>query len=141
MENWVGNSMCNWVGHCHRMSNSMGNWMSNNSWMSNSHWMSNSMNNRASNKSWVSDGMSNRMCDNSCLDNSRSILRNSLVGYILNNTISIVSILDCLNSTIRKSDSVTTGGGVTISVLSLLEVSSTVVIINTILICIYWGFR
>merc|ERR1719228_3127228 len=84
----------------------------------------------------MSNGMSNRMCDN-----SRSILRNSLVGYILNNTISIVSILDCLNSTIRKSDSVTTGGGVTISVLSLLEVSSTVVIINTILVCIYWGFR
>merc|ERR1719228_2894730 len=98
--------------------------------------MSNSMSNRVGNKSWVSDGMSNRMCDN-----SRSILRNSLVGYILNNTITIVSILDCLNSTIRKSDSVTPGGGVTISVLSLLEVSSTVVIINTILVCIYWGFR
>merc|ERR1719228_2214452 len=77
--------------------------------------MSNSMSNRVGNKSWVSDGMSNRKCNNSCLDNSRSILRNSLVGYILNNTISIVSILDCLNSTIRKSDSVTTGGGVTIS--------------------------
>merc|ERR1719228_1986512 len=89
----------------------------------------------------MSNSMSNRVCDNSCLYNTRSILRNSLVGYILNNTITIVSILDCLNSTIRKSDSVTTGGGVTIPVLSLLEVSSTVVIINTILVCIYWGFR
>merc|ERR1719209_389580 len=121
MENWVGNSMSNWVGHCYRMSNCMGN--------------------RMSYKSWMSNSMSNRMCDNSCLDHSWSILRNSLVGYILNNTISIVSILDSLNSTIRKSDSVTTGGGVTIPVLRLLEVSSTVVIINTILICIYWGFR
>merc|ERR1719153_1657623 len=115
--------MSNWVGHCYRMSNCMGNRMCNKSWVSNSHWMS------------------NRVGDNRCLDHSRSILRNSLIGYILNNTISIVSILDSLNSTIRKSDSVTTGGGVTISVFRLLEVSSTVVIINTILICIYWGFR
>merc|ERR1711887_16163 len=103
------------MGNCHRMSNSMNNWMSN--------------------------GMSNRMSNNSSLNYSRSILRNAFVGYILNNSISIVSILDSLNSTIRQSYCVTTRGGVTISVLRLLEVSATVIIIDTILICIYWGFR
>merc|ERR1712072_1045691 len=109
MEDRMSNSMSNRVSNKSWVSNAMSNWMSNSmsNWVGNSHWMSNSM------STWVSDGMSNRMCDNSCLDNSRSILRNSLVGYILNNTITIVSILDCLNSTIRKSDSVTTGGGVT----------------------------
>merc|ERR1719230_1311055 len=109
------------MGNCHRMSNSMNDWMSNNSWMSN--------------------GMSNWVSNNSSLNYSRSILRNSFVGYILNNSVSIVSILDSLNSTIRKSYCVTTRCNVTISVLRLLEVSTTVIIIYTILICIYWGFR
>merc|ERR1719431_978982 len=56
--------------------------------------------------------MGNRVSNNSSLNNSWSILRNSFIGYILN---------------------------ISISGLSLLEVSSTVVIIDSIVISIYWG--
>merc|ERR1719370_1428120 len=106
----------------------MGNWVSNNSslnnsWMSNNSWVSNSMGN------WVS---------NSSLNNSWSILRNSLIGHILNNSISVVSIFDSLDSSIGKSNSVAARGCVSISGLSLLEVSSTVVIIDSILVSIDW---
>ena len=83
----------------------------------------------------------NRVSNNSSLNNSRSILRNSLIGYILNDSIPIVSILNSLYPTIRECYSITTRCNISIPVFRLLEVSSTVVIINTILICIYWGFR
>merc|ERR1711944_391174 len=112
-------SNSNWV------SNSMGNWVSNNSWVSNSNWVSNSMSNRVSN--------------NSSLNNSWSILRNSLISNILNDSISVVSIFYSLNSSIGKSNSVAARGCVSISGLSLLEVSSTVVIIDSILVSIDWG--
>ena len=56
--------------------------------------------------------MGNWVCNNSSLDNSRSILRNSVIGYILNNSI---------------------------SGLSVSEVSSTVVIIDSISVAVYWG--
>ena len=124
-----------------RGGNSMGKWVGNSNWVSNSNWMSNSMSNWVSNKSW----MSNSMTNNSSLDNSRSILRNSLIGDILDDSISIVSILDSLDPAIRKSYSVAARGGVTISGLSLLEVCSTVVIIDTILVSVHcrlskvWG--
>merc|ERR1719347_2282803 len=108
-------SNSNWV------SNSMGNWVSNNSWVSNSNWVSNSMGNNCS------------------LNNSWSILRNSLISNILNDSISVVSIVHSLDSSIRKSNSVATRGCVSISGLSLLEVSSTVVIIDSILVSIDWG--
>merc|ERR1711970_627824 len=116
----MGNGMSNWMGDCHRMSNSMSNWVSNNSWMSNS--------------------MSNWVSNNSSLNYSWSILRNSFVGYILNNSVPIVGILDSLNSTIRKGYCITTRCNISISVFRLLEVSTTVIIIDTILVCIYWGF-
>merc|ERR1719292_121089 len=106
------------------MSNSMGNWVTNS--------------NRVSNNSWVSNSMGNRM-SNSSLNNSWSILRNSLIGHILNNSISVVSILDSLDSSIRKSNSVAARGCVSISGLRLLEVSSTVVIIDSIVVGIDWG--
>ena len=128
-----------------RGGNSMGNWVGNSNWVSNSDWMSNSMSNWTSNKSWVSNSMNNRMTNNGSLDNSRSILRNSLIGDILDDSISIVSILDSLDPAIRKSYSVAARGGVTISGLSLLEVCSTVVIIDTILVSVHcrlskvWG--
>merc|ERR1712168_618704 len=83
--------------------------------------------------------MGDWMSNNSCLDNSWSILRNSLIGHILNNSISVVSILDSLDSSIGKSNSVAARSCVSISGLRLLEVSSTVVIINSIVISIYWG--
>merc|ERR1719233_1116172 len=88
---------------------------------------------------WVSNSMGNWVSNNSSLDNSWSILRNSLIGHILNNSISVVSIVDSLDSSIRKIDSVAARGCISISGLSLLEVSSTVVITDSILVSIDWG--
>ena len=139
MEDRVGNSMSNRMSNSNWVSNSMGNWVSNNSWVSNSNWVSNSMGNWMSNNSWVSNSMSNWVSNNSSLDNSWSILRNSLIGNILNNSISVVSIVYSLDSSIGKSNSVAARGCVSISGLSLLEVSSTVVIIDSILVSIDWG--
>merc|ERR1719420_2678417 len=88
---------------------------------------------------WVSNSVSNWVSNNSCLDNSWSILRNSLIGDILDDSITIVCVLDSLDSSIRKIDSVAARGCVSISGLSLLEVSSTVVITDSILVSIHWG--
>merc|ERR1719270_977979 len=131
--NWMGSSMGNWVSHSNWVSNSMGNWMSNNS------WVSHGMGNRVGNNSWVSNSMGNWVSNNGSLDNSRSILRNSLIGDILNNSISIVSIGDSLGSSIGKSNSVASRCSISISGLSLLEVGSTVVIIDSISVAVYWG--
>merc|ERR1719309_1456774 len=109
-------------------------------WMSHSNWVSNSMSNWMSNNSWVSNSMGNRVSNNSSLDYSRSILRNSLIGDILNDSISVVSIGDSLSSSIGKSNGVASRCSVSISGLSLLEVSSTVVIIDSICVTVYWGF-
>merc|ERR1719312_772499 len=102
--------MSNWVSNGNRVSNSMGNWVSNNSWVSNSNWVSNSMGNWMSNNSGVSNSMGNWVGNNSSLDNSWSILRNSLISDILNNSISVVSIVDSLDSSIGKSNSVAARG-------------------------------
>merc|ERR1719328_413218 len=115
----VSNSMSNWVSNGNRVSNSMGNWVSNNSRVSNS--------------------MGNWVSNNSSFNNSWSILRNSLISNILNNSISVVCIVDSLDSSIGKSNSVAARGCVSISGLSLLEVSSAVVIIDSILVSIDWG--
>merc|ERR1712066_979531 len=128
MEDRVGNSMSNRMNNSNWVSNSMGNWVSNNSWVSNSNWVSNSMGNWMSNNSWVSNSSS--------LNNSWSILRNSLISNILNDSISVVSVVHSLDSSIGKSNSVAARGCVSISGLSLLEVSSTVVIIDSILVSI-----
>merc|ERR1719230_2344119 len=119
------------------MEDRMGNSMSNR--MSNSNRVSNSMGNRVSNSNWVSNSMGYWVSNNSSLDNSWSILRNSLIGHILNNSISVVSILNSLDSSIGKSNSVAARGCVSISGVSLLEVSSTVVIIDSIVVGIDWG--
>ena len=118
-----------------RGGNSMGKWVSNSNWVGNCNWVSNSMDKWTMNKSRVSNNMSHWVTNN----NSRSILRNSLIGDILDDSISIVSILDSLDPAVRKSNSVATGGGITISGLSLLEVVSTVVITDTILVSVHWG--
>merc|ERR1719343_183789 len=130
MGNRVGNN--SWVSNSNWMGNSMSNWVSNNS------WVSNSMGNRVGNNSWVSNSMGNWVSNNGSLDNSRSILRNSVIGDILNNSISVVSIGDSLGSSIGKSYSVASRCSVSISGLSLLEVSSTVVIIDSICVAVYW---
>merc|ERR1712031_79615 len=118
--NWVGNSVGNWMSHSNWVSNGMSNWMSNNS------WVSNSMGNRVSNNSGVSNSMGNWVSNNCSLDNSWSILRNSVIG-------------DSLGSSIGKSNSVASRCSVSISGLSLLEVGSTVVIIDSICVAVYWG--
>merc|ERR1719471_680200 len=105
----------------------MGNWVGNNSWVSNS--MSNGMGNNSS----VGNSMGNWVGNYSSLNNSWTILRNTFIGHILNNSISIVSIFNSLNSSIRESNSVATGGSIAISGFSLLEVGSAVVIIDSIL--------
>merc|ERR1719233_1348649 len=117
----------------------MEDWVSN--WVSNSNRVSNSMDYRVSNSMdyWVSNSMSNRVGNNSSLDNSWSILRNSLISHILDDSITIVCVLDSLDSSIRKIDSVAARGCISISGLSLLEVSSTVVITDSILVSIDWG--
>merc|ERR1711892_65279 len=93
-------------------------------------WVSNSMSNWVSNKSMVAKnsmvgkwGMSN---------NSRSILRDSFIGDILDDSISIVSVLDSLDPAIRKSDSVAAGGGVSVSLLLLCEAVTAVVITHSV---------
>ena len=96
---WMGNGMSNWVGDCHRMCNSMSNWMSN--------------------KSWMCNCMGNRVSNNSSLYNSWSILRNSLISDILNDSIPIVSILNSLYPTIRKCYSITTRCNISIPVFRL----------------------
>ena len=97
MEDGVADSMTkSRVGNSNRVSKSMvGNWVSNSM-----------VGNRMSNQSWVSNGMSNRVCCN----NSWSILRNSTIGDILNNSISIVDIVDSLDPAVGKSNSVASGG-------------------------------
>ena len=106
MEDWVSNRVSNWVSNESMVAeNSMvSNWVSNNSMVGN----------------W---GMSN---------NSRSILRDSFIGDILDDSISIVSVLDSLDPAIRKSDSVAAGCGVSISLLLLLEVVAAVVITHSV---------
>merc|ERR1719471_2260031 len=113
------------------MSNGMGNSMSN--WVSNNSWMGHSVSNGMGNNSWVGNSMGNWVGNNSSLNNSWAILRNTFIGHILNNSISIVSIFNSLNSSIRESNSVATGGSIAISGFSLLEVGSAVVIIDSIL--------
>merc|ERR1719318_458639 len=60
------------------------------------------MSNGVSNSNWVSNSMGNWVSKHSGLNNSKPILRNSLIGDILNNPISIVSILDSLDPPVRK---------------------------------------
>ena len=103
--------------------------------VSNSNWVGNSMGKWVGNGNWVS----NSMMGNRVSNNSWSILRNSLIGDILDDSVSIVSVLDSLDPAIRKSNSVAARGCVTISGLSLLEVCSTVVITDTILVIVHWG--
>ena len=49
------------------------------------------------------------------------------------------NILDSLDPAVRKSNGIAARGGITISGLSLLEVVSTVVITDTILVSVHWG--
>merc|ERR1719483_572498 len=105
-----------------------------NKWASNKSRVSNSMDKRAMNKSRVSYRVTHWVTNN-----RRSVLRNSFIGDILDNSISVVNILDSLDPAVRKSNGIAARGGITISGLSLLEVVSTVVITDTILVSVHWG--
>merc|ERR1719342_813133 len=94
--NWVGNGMGNWMGDGDRVGNCVNDWA-----MSNNSWMGNSMGN------WVGN-------DGGSFDNSGSVLRNTLVGHGLDDSVSVVGLLDGLNSSVGKGDCVASGGGVTI---------------------------
>merc|ERR1712046_527474 len=83
--------------------------------------------------------MGNWVSNNCSLYNSWSILRNSVISDILDDSISVVSIGDSLGSSVGKSNSVASRCSVSISGLSLLEVGSTVVIIDSICVAVYWG--
>ena len=102
------------------VSNRVGNWVSNESMVAENSMVSNWVSNKSMVGNW---GMSN---------NSRSILRDSFIGDILDDSISIVSVLDSLDPAIRKSDSVAAGCGVSISLLLLLEVVTAVVITHSV---------
>ena len=71
---------------------------------------------------------------------SRSILGLSRVGNISNiSTVGISNlVVDSLDSAIRKSNRVGSRGGISIPVLSMVEVSSRVIISYTIVECINW---
>merc|ERR1711887_218089 len=73
-------------------------------------------------------------------DRGRSIVAsNSLIGDLLGDPITIVCVLDSLDPAVRESHSVAARGGIAIPLLILGELGSTVVIINTIVVGIYWG--
>ena len=70
----------------------------------------------------------------------RGILGLSRVGNISNiSTVSIINLVgNSLGSAIRKHNRVGSTGGITISVLSSIEVGSRVIISYSIVICIHW---
>ena len=108
----------------------MSNWVSNKSMVAKNSMVGNWVSNNSMVGKWVSD---NSMVGNwGMSNNSRSILRDSFIGDILDDSISIVSVLDSLDPAIRKSDSVAAGCGVSISLLLLLEVVTAVVITHSI---------
>merc|ERR1719378_480872 len=84
-------------------------------------------------------GMGNNRVGN--LDWSRSVGGDSLIGDLSNiSTVGISSVVvDNLGSAIRKSNSVGSRGGVSISILLLIKVSSAVVISYSILVSIDRG--
>ena len=116
--NWASSN--NW-------SNTANKWGSSNNWTGNSNW-SNSLNNWAGNylgsNSWDSNGW--------------SIWWGSSVRNILDNSISIVLVVNSLDTSVREVDSVASWGLVSISLFSLGKVCSRVVISNSVVIGIYW---
>ena len=69
---------------------------------------------------------------------SWAVLRGARVGHILDNTISVVGVGHGLDTAVGKVDGVGAGGGVSVSLLSLGEVSSRVVIGNSVVVSVDW---
>ena len=130
MEDWGSNSMSDWMSHSNWVGNGMGNGMGNgvNDWaMSNNSWMGNSVGN------WMGN-------DGGSFDNGGSVLRDTLVGHVLNDSVSVVGVFDGLDSSVGKGDGVAAGGGVSVPGLGLLEVGAAVVVVDSVLIGVHWGF-
>ena len=88
--------------------------------------------------------MDNWVCNNSTVGNrsmsnntdSRAILRNSFICHILDNSVSVIRVVDSLNSSIGESNRVGARCCVSVPVLFLFEVVTAVVIIDSIVVCI-----
>ena len=78
---------------------------------------------------------SNGMSSNS---HSRSVLRSAGVAHILDDPIAVVAVGDGLDPAVRKVDGVAAGGGVSVPLLGLGEVSSAVVISHSVLVLVDW---
>merc|ERR1719431_933229 len=74
------------------------------------------------------------------LRRGRSIVAShSLIGDLLGDSITIVSILHSLDPAIRESHTVAARGGIAVPLLVLGELGSAVVIIDTIVVSVDWG--
>jgi len=74
------------------------------------------------------------------LDRGRSVVAShSLIGDLLGDSITIVSILHSLDPAVRESHAVAAGGGIAVPLLVLGELGSTVVIIDTIVVGVDGG--
>jgi len=74
------------------------------------------------------------------LDRGRSIVASdSLIGDLLGDSITIVSILHSLDPAVRESHGVAAGGGIAVPLLVLGELGSAVVISDTIVVGVDWG--
>jgi len=82
---------------------------------------------------------SNRGVSNN-IDRGRSVVAShSLIGDLLGDSITIVSILHSLDPAVRESHAVAAGGGIAVPLLVLGELGSAVVIIDTIVVGVDWG--
>ena len=78
---------------------------------------------------------SNGMSSNS---HSRSVLRSAGVAHVLDDPIAVVAVGDGLDPAVRKVDGVAAGGGVSVPLLGLGEVSSAVVVSHSVLVVVDW---
>merc|ERR1719347_1374106 len=70
--------------------------------------------------------------------NSRSVLRSAGVAHVLDDPIAVVAVGDGLDPAVREVDGVAAGGGVSVPLLGLGEVSSAVVISHSVLVVVDW---
>ena len=94
-----------------------------------------SVNNRGSVDNWSSDSLDHSSGDS----DSWSVLGGSSVGDILDDSVSVVGVGHGLNSAVGEVDGVAAGGGVSVPLLGLGEVSSAVVISHAVVVGVDWG--
>jgi len=79
--------------------------------------------------------------DSSGDSDSWSVLGCASVGHVLDNTVSVIRVGHSLDTTVGKVDSVGSRGGITVSLLGLLEGGSRVVIGNSVVESVCRGLR